>query len=365
MNNNKNHLFVLILAGGGGTRLWPQSRDKSPKQFLKLFNGKSLFQHALERAFALTSPENIFISTSEKYTKIIHQEAKKIPAENIIPEPVRRDTALAEGVGAAYIYHRDPDAVICNFCSDHLIGPLSFFTRQMGKVVKIAEETKQFVAVGITPAFPNTGMGHIRARKPWTSESEDVLIGEKFVEKPPLELAEKYTESGEYYWNAHLFVWKAKVFLDLLKLHAPKTYAFIPKILASIGTEEEKSVLQHAYQMAPTVATDYAVAEKLKKFVCVPAKFNWSDVGDWSEMWKQLLKDDSGNAIIGNKNMHINLDSENNMIIVDKKLIATSNIKNMIIIDTPDALLICPKKDSQSVKKIVEALKEKELKEYL
>lgn len=365
MDNVQKHIYVLILAGGGGTRLWPQSRDANPKQFLKLFNGKSLFQLTVDRAVKLTNADHIFINTNEKYKDEVKKQSGIIPAENIISEPIRRDTALAHGVGAAYIFHKDPDAIICNFASDHIISPLSVFEKQFSKVVKIASERDEVVTVGIPPKFPHTGMGHIRARKPVSSDDEEVLWGEKFVEKPPLEVAEKYTESGEYYWNANLYTYKAKLFLNLLKKHAPKTYALLPKLIAAIGTDTEKQVLQQVYQMAPSISIDYAVAENLKKFICVPAKFDWSDVGDWSEMWKQLTKDDTGNVVVGNKQKHINLDSENNMIILDKKLIATSNIKNMIIIDTPDALLICSKKDSQSVKKIVELLKEKELKQYV
>ncbi len=365
MEKISNHVYVLILAGGGGTRLWPKSRDANPKQFLKLFEGKSLFELTLERALKLTEAKNIFISTNEKYRAEVKKQCGQIPLENIIAEPIRRDTALAHGVGAAYIYRKDPEAIICNFASDHIISPLSVFVKQFNKVIKLAGERNEVVTVGIPPKFPHTGMGHIRARKPVNSDDEEVLWGEKFVEKPPLEIAEKYTESGEYYWNANLYTYKAKLFLDLLKIHAPKTYVLLPKLIEAIGTEKENEILQQTFQMAPSISIDYAVAENLKRFVCIPAKFDWSDVGDWSEMWKQLSKDAQGNVVLGTKSKYINFESENNMIILDKKLIATSNIKNMIIIDTPDALLICSKKDSQSVKKIVELLKEKEMKNFL
>jgi mannose-1-phosphate guanylyltransferase len=367
MEEVQKHLFVLILAGGGGTRLWPISRDASPKQFMKLFGGKSLFQLTLDRSLLLTSPDKIFISTSEKYFEIVHQEAKSIPAENIICEPMRRDTALAEGVGAAYIHKKDPQAIICNFASDHLISPMHVFVKQMKLAAKVAWETNLFTAVGIVPVSPNTGLGHMLARKPLEGYPESVLVGEKFVEKPPLELAEKYTQSGEYYWNAHLFVWKAEVFLDLLKKYSPKTFTFLPKLEAALGTEKENQILHQVFQMAPTLATDYAVAEKLQKFACVAAQFTWSDVGDWEELSRHLPQDDQGNVVLGKPNNGniVGINSKNNLFIIDKPLIATVGLQDMIIINTPDALLICPKKESQSVKKIVQALRDKKLDKYL
>jgi mannose-1-phosphate guanylyltransferase len=367
MEEIQKHLYVLILAGGGGTRLWPESREQNPKQFLKIFGGSSLFQQAIDRAVHLTSPDKIFISTSEKYYSLVKKEARKIPAENIIREPMRRDTALAEGVGAVYIHRRDPEAVICNFPSDHLISPLPSFVAQMKQVAKIAYETNLFATVGIVPTRPHTGMGHIRARHPFPGYPESVLLGEKFVEKPPLEVAEKYTSSGEYFWNAHLFTWKAKVFLGLLKKCVPKTYSLLPKLEAALGTEKEKQTLQLVYQMAPTLATDYAVAEKLRKFICIPAKFTWSDVGDWAEVWKHLHQDSEGNVIMsGNgRGNFVGVDARNNLFILDRQLIATVNLHDMVIVDTQDSILICPKDDAQAVKKVVQILKDKELTKYL
>ena len=366
MEEVQKHLYVLILAGGGGTRLWPVSRDALPKQFLRLFGGKSLFQHALDRALALVPPDRIYISTAERYYDLIRKEARQIPSENIIQEPMRRDTALAEGVGAVYIHHRDPQAVICNFASDHLISPLSIFTRQMKMAAEAAYKTGLFTAVGIVPTKPHTGLGHIQARKHFPGQPDEILLGEKFVEKPLLELAKKYTKSGEYYWNAHLFVWKAAAFLQLLRKFAPKTYSLLPKLEKSLGSHEERQVLKLVFQMAPTLATDYAVAEKLKKFICLPATFSWSDVGDWQEVWKQLPHDADGNSFVsGNKKTIISLESKDNLVYSKKQVICLSGIKDLVLIETKDSILICKRDNSQSVKKIVEALREKKLNKVL
>lgn len=367
MDQIQQHLYVLILAGGGGTRLWPQSREANPKQFMRLFGGKSLFELAMERALKLTTADKIIINTSAKYYDLIRKEAKQVPAENIICEPMRRDTALAEAVGALYAFKKDPEAVVVNLTSDHLITPVWDFARQVHHVARIAQETNMLVTIGIRPNKPHTGLGHIRARKPYPGYQENILLGEKFVEKPPYELAEKYTESGEYYWNAHIFTWKAKLFLDLIKKHAPKTYSMLPKLLDAIGTEKEKQTMQLVYQMAPSIATDVAVCEKLTKFVCVPARFKWSDVGDWAEIWKNLHHDQEGNVVMGNegKGEYIGLDSKNNLLILDRQMIATIGLSDMVVVDTGDAILICPRKDSQSVKQIVQILKEKKMDKYL
>lgn len=358
MEEVQKHLYVLILAGGGGTRLWPESRDSVPKQFIKLFSGKSLFELTLARAKKLVSPSHIFISTSVKYLSLIHKEAQEILHENIIAEPMRRDTAMAHGVGALYIFHRDPQAVIINFASDHLISPVTVFTQQLKKAAKIAYEDKEYVTVGIYPRFPHTGMGHIKFKGE---------RGLKFVEKPVLSLAKKFTQSGDYLWNANLYVYRADMFLNLLKKHSPKTCAQYPKILAAIGTDRENQTMSLAFQMAPTVSIDYAVSEKITKFVCVKGRFNWTDVGDWNEVWKNLPQDQLGNVIEGpfGRGEHLGVNSKNNLFFLDKKLVATVGLENMIVIDTPDALLICPKDDAQGVKKIVEALKEQKLTKYL
>lgn len=357
---------MLILAGGGGTRLWPVSRDESPKQFLRIFAGKSLFDHALQRALSLTTADKIFISTAAKYFSLIKSIAQQIPAENVIREPMRRDTAMAEGVGATYIYHRDPEAVICNFPSDHLISPLSTFIDQMKLAARMAAETGLFVTLGVKPTRAHTGMGHIRAVKKFNN-LPGVLVGEKFVEKPPLEVAKTYTASGQNYWNAHLFTWRAGVFLQLLKKHAPKVYSQLPRLQAALGTDGERQVLQSAFQMAPTLATDYAVAEKLTKFICIVAKFTWSDVGDWKEVWNHLPQDAQGNVIFSNhgQGSFIGVDSTNNLLMLDKQLISVVGLSNMLVVDTADAILICPKDDAQAVKKVVEMLKEQGLTKYL
>lgn len=366
MEEFHKHIYVMILAGGGGTRLWPQSRDSLPKQFIKLFGKKSLFELALERARAVTTPSRILIVTNANYRKLIHKLARSIPSENILVEPQRKDTAMATGFGVTYAHFLDPKAIVVNLAADHLVTPLATFARQVHQAAKIAFETEKFVTIGVKPGYPNTGYGHIKAIKS-SPLGDGVLVGDKFVEKPDLPLAEKYTQSGDYYWNSNYFIFSSKLMLSLLQKHAPKTYSLLPKIAKNLGTDQENQTIQLAYQMAPKISIDYAVVEHLQNFICIPAKFAWTDVGDWQEVWKNSPKDALGNVIEGpaGAGQYIGINSQNNLFFLGKKLITTVGLSNMIVIDTPDALLICPKDDAQGVKKIVEVLKEKKLTDYL
>lgn len=366
MEEIQEHLYVLILAGGGGTRLWPQSREASPKQFAKLFQSKSLFEITLGRALKVTTPSHIIISTSERYLSLVKSLARKIPAENIIAEPFRRDTALAIGVASVVALKKDPDAVIINMASDHIISPLDTFVSQVKFAGKIAYQSNQFVTIGIKTEYPHTGLGHIKAHKPHPKIA-GVLKGEKFVEKPPLPVATKYTKSGQYFWNTNLYVFRARLYIDLLDKYSPKISALLPRLLQDFGTDKEKQTLQLVFQMSPAIAVDYAITEHLRSFICIPAKFKWSDVGDWNVVWQHLEKDTLGNVIEGphGKGQYIGINSKNNLLFLDKKIIATVGLSDMLIIDTPDALLICPKDEAQGVKQVVQALKDNNLTEYL
>jgi len=353
--NYEDHLYALILAGGGGTRLWPKSRDKTPKQFLKLFKNETLTQITVKRFRKILPYERIFIVTvSEEYKKEILKEIPNFRSQNIIVEPARRETGPAHGLGALYIQQKDRDAVIITESADRLVSPLGLYLKTLTAAAKIAYEEEGMVAIGVKPRYPQPGYGHIkRGQKLTPVNGVKFFKLEKFVEKPPLVLAKKYTASGNYYWNAGQFVWKASVLLDALAKYAPDIKVQLDEIAKG------KS-LATSYENMPKIAIDYAVAEKAKNFKLAVADFFWTDIGDWKEVWENLPKDNLGNVIIDGEEPGgrvINLDSSDALVHTDGRLIAVVDVDNIVIVDTKDALLVCSKSKAQNVKKIVEELK--------
>jgi mannose-1-phosphate guanylyltransferase len=358
----KSHIFALILAGGGGTRLWPKSLEKSPKQFLKLFKKKSLIEITAERLNKFLPWERIFVvTTTRPYGEEIRRLLPRLPKENIIVEPVRKDSAPAHGIGALYISKIDPEAVIINAASDHLVSPTTSYIKTMHSACRYAFSGDRLVAVGVKPAYPHTGMGHLRrGKKLEVVNGRNVYKLDQFVEKPPLELAKRYTASGHYFWNANMYVWRADTFLKSLKLHAPKIGSGMATIAEAIGTGSEKEVIAREYNKFPKISVDYAVSEKAKNFFMLVADYNWTDIGDWNEVWKNLPKDSMGNVIIDGDEPGgevMNIDTSDALVHTDGRLIAIIDVDNVVVVDTKDALLICNKSRAQNVKKIVEELK--------
>jgi mannose-1-phosphate guanylyltransferase len=364
----KDHLYALVLAGGGGTRLWPRSRNKSPKQFLPLFGGETLTQITLKRLNKILLWEKIFVVTvSEEYRKEILKEVPQMIKSNIIVEPARRETGPAQGLGALYISKIDPDAVIMTEAADRLVKPVERYLEILQASAKVAYEEKIMIAMGVKPRYANPGYGHIKKGRRWGEVDGGVFFKlDKFVEKPPLEIAEKYTRSGQYYWNAGQFVWRADILLSSLEKNAPEVFRNLKDIGKAIGTEKEEAVLKKSYESMPQIAIDYAVAEKDSNFLVVDADFHWTDIGDWKEVWENLPKDKDNNVIIDGEvpgGRVINIDTSETLVHTDGRLIAIVNVDDIAIVDTKDILLVCKKSDAQSVKKIVEKLKEgKEIK---
>lgn len=375
--NYSEHLYALIVAGGGGTRLWPRSREKTPKQFLPLFHNQTLTQITAERINKIIPWEKIFVITvSDEYKKEIEKEVKEIPPENIIVEPERKNTAPAHGLGALYISKKDPDAIILNESADHLVSPLSHYFSVLKSAASSVWEGDYLLAVGIKPTYPNIGYGYIkRGEKVGEYEGREVYKLNKYVEKPKIELAKKFLESGDYSWNANQYVWRADNFLKALAKHEPKVGEVLAKIDKAIGTKSEKEVIAKTYKEIPEttkegkpLAVDYAVSEKADNFLTIVADYNWTDIGDWKEVWENLIKDQSSNVLIdGNEEGGeiINIDTTDALIHKDGRLIAVVDVDNLIIVDTKDALLVTTKSRAQSVKKIVEELKKKNRKELL
>lgn len=358
----KSHLYALVLAGGGGTRLWPTSREKTPKQFLPLFDKKTLTQITLQRLNRILPWTRIFVITvSEAYKREILREVPGISKKNVLVEPARRETGPAHGLGALYIYKKDPEAVIVTEAADRLVRPIPVYLKTLEAAAKVAFENKIMVAMGVKPRYAHTGLGHIKKGKEWK-----VVDGIKFyelaefVEKPPIELAEKYTASGEYFWNAGQFVWRADTILASLEKNAPEVSSRLKQIEKRLGSVFEKMTLRKVYKSMPKIAIDYAVAEKDKNFLVVEGDFHWTDIGDWKEVWENLPQDKDNNVIIdggGSEGRVINIDTSETLVHTDGRLIAMIDVDDIAIVDTQDVLLVCKKSQAQSVKKIVEQLK--------
>jgi mannose-1-phosphate guanylyltransferase len=365
------HTYVMILCGGGGTRLWPRSRKRTPKQFIHFFFEKTLYQQAIARAKLVVPTKRIMIITNHDYVDDVHKESPEIPRENIIAEPQKRNTALAMGVAAAYVYKRDPQAVVVNFASDHIVEDLSQATKTVLISARIAFEEKVLISVGITPTFAHTGYGYIKAGKELKKLGGlPVYQVTEFKEKPDLATAQRFVESGKYFWNANWYTWSAEAILAAFKQHAPDLYQNIDRIYRSIGTSQEKSVIEKEYEAAQEEAIDTAISEKARNLVVVPGNFGWNDIGSWNVVWDLAKKDENRNVVIqsskaGKKREILIHDSHDCLVHYQDQLIALVGVENLVVIDTNDAILVCRKDRAQEVKKIVDQLKERRETEYL
>jgi mannose-1-phosphate guanylyltransferase len=359
----KQHLYALVLAGGGGTRLWPVSRNETPKQFLKLFKNQTLTQMTVARLQKILPLEKIFIVTvSNDYKDEILKEIPDFIPENIIVEPARRETAPAHALGALHIFAKDPDAVLITEAADRLVRPLKLYLDTLLDAASVAYSEKSLIAMGIEPRYPHTGLGHIKkGAKYETVHDTQFYKLDGFVEKPELDLAKKYTESGDYLWNAGQYVWRADSLLDSFKRNQPEIYKILMDIKPHVYQKDEEELLKKEYEKMPSISVDYAISEKEKDFLAVAADFYWTDIGDWKEVWGNLPKDSGGNVIISGESGKpevINIDTTDSLIHTDGRVIAVADVDNLVIIDTKDALLITTKSRAQSVKKVVEKLKE-------
>ena len=357
MSETKKHIFVLIVCGGGGTRLWPKSTPKNPKQFINFFGQENLFQKTINRAKKVAPYERIFIITGAQYVSNILKSDPQINPNNILIEPDKKHTAIAMGAGAAVISNIDLQAIVVNLCSDHLIETEEQFRETVNQAAESANNQKALIALGIKPDFPHTGFGYLEAGE---EVDKNLFKVERFLEKPDLATAKKFVAAGNFYWNLGTYTWRVDTFFAELAKLSPNLHRQTMTIKNAWGKPNYWTTLQTVYQEVDPIAIDVAVSEKSTNMLLVPANFDWQDVGDWQAVWEAKAKDSNNNVIINNKaNNWINVDSEGCLIHLDKKLIATAGIKDLIIVDSPDGLLICAKDQSQKVKDLVEKLTNK------
>ena len=344
---------ALIMAGGRGERFWPRSRKSLPKQFLSLTDdGKTMIQLTVERISSLVELEDIYIATNKDYKALAMEQLPGIPEENILCEPIGRNTAPCIGLAAVHMARKYEDAVMLVLPSDHLIKFTKMFLTTLRDACSLAEKNTNLVTIGITPDYPETGYGYIKF------DSHEVegraFKVDRFVEKPTLEVAKEYLATEEYLWNSGMFVWKVSSILKNMKQFMPDTYSRLQTIGEAIGTPEQEMVLDKEFHAMESQSIDYGIMEKAKDIYILPGTFGWDDVGSWLAVERIKKTNEFGNVVNGNI---ITVNTKNCIIQGDKKLIATVGLEDLIVVDTEDATLICAKDSAGDIKKVLENLK--------
>jgi len=355
-----SHNYGLILAGGRGTRFWPRSRRHSAKQVLNVVGERSLIQSTVERLAPLIAPERIWVLTNDALRETIVRQLPEVPKSQILAEPMQRNTAPAIGLAAHILRSRDPEAVMGVFPSDHVVGKPA----QYRAVVRAAFRSAgagQLMVVGIQPRWPETGYGYVefpRGSQPGIAERLKVM---RFHEKPQLPKAKRYVAAGNYFWNSGMFFWRADVLLEQLRQHLPKT-ATVLASLPRFGSRKFAGELKAAFPLCDNISIDFAVLEKAQNVSGIAAPdFGWNDVGSWNAVYELLDRDGCGNVAARDS---ICMDSHNNFVDARGKVVALLGVRDLIVVDTADALLVTTRDRAQQVGDIVKAL-EKEKREHL
>jgi len=356
-------MYAVIMAGGKGTRFWPLSREKRPKHLLNITGEKSIIQYTVDRVTPLVGNDNILIVTGASHSDEIREQLPQLPDENILIEPVGRNTAPCIGLAAIHIRKRNPDAVMFVLPSDHLIADTKSFLDSLTTAREMAKRGDCLVTIGINPKWPETGYGYMeRGRLVDTIEKTSIYEVESFREKPDSATAEAFLRDGGFFWNSGMFIWKASTILNAIKRLLPDLYEGLLTIEDSLGTKHEEEILSEVYRDIKPVSIDYGVMEKAPGVSMIEGDFGWNDIGSWDALWDVLDKDEGGNATRGNT---ISFDTSNSLIYSPKKMVALIGVEDLIVVETEDSLLICRRGSSQDVRRVVKRLEEKGMKEYL
>jgi len=348
-----NHTYVAIMAGGVGSRFWPGSREARPKQFLDMLGvGKSLLRLTFERFLPICPASHIFIVTNAAYRELVLEQIPEISANQILCEPSRNNTAPCVAWTAFKLEALDPEANFVIAPSDHIVLKEQAFLEKVQTALNFSATHDALLTLGIQPARPDTGYGYIQFGEEADTGIRKVL---RFAEKPSLPVAEQYIESGEYLWNAGIFIWRAETILKAYKTLAPEIYSILEKGSDLYNTPEEQAFIDSAYPTTPNISVDFAIMEHASNVFTLPSEFGWSDLGTWASLHAEHPKDENGNALQGNV---IALDTYDTLVrIPEGKLAVVKDLQDYIIVDTPDALLIYPKSKEQEVKQVTALVK--------
>jgi mannose-1-phosphate guanylyltransferase len=359
-------LHALIMAGGGGTRFWPRSRQARPKQFLTLAGERTLLQQACDRLEAQVAPEHTWVITAEQHRAEAERQLPHLPAGHVVGEPVGRDTAPCIALAAALIERRDTDAVMLVTPADHVIEPVAEFQRAVRVAVQVAVEPPEpLVTFGIPPTYPATGYGYIHRDVELARRSGiAVYLVQSFREKPVADLAEQFVASGEYFWNAGIFVWKATALMAELHSQKPEMAKAVERIADAWDTPRRDEVMKAVYPTLEKISIDYAVMEHAKEVAVLQAPYRWDDVGSWLALERMHPQDADGNTVLAT---HAGITTSHCVIVGDdpKRLITTIGVSNLLIVQDGDATLVADRREEGTVKQLVERLKQQGLDRYL
>lgn len=346
--------YAVIMAGGAGTRLWPISRERLPKPALRLYSDESMFQIAVKRLMPLFTPQQVIVVAGAGHTAVLSEQVPEIPPENFIVEPEGRGTASAIALTAVHLAARDPEATMAVLTADHFIGNEVVFREAVAAALTAAEDDC-LVTLGITPEFPSTEYGYIQQGQVLREiAGHKVLEALRFVEKPDLERAKEMLQSGDYSWNSGMFIWKVSVILDEFSRQMPELFDQITCIGRAVNTHAYAVTLGEIWPKIRKQTIDYGIMEGARKVVVIPVAMQWTDVGNWNSLKALLPEDARGNTIRGDAFL---LDCDGSLIVGAQKLIAGVGLEDLIVVDTPDALLVCRKDRVQDVRKIADTLK--------
>ncbi|ANE51773.1 mannose-1-phosphate guanylyltransferase [Flavisolibacter tropicus] len=355
LTKHNQHTYVAIMAGGIGSRFWPVSRMNYPKQFLDILGtGRTLIQQTFLRFAKFVPKENIFVVTSNEYVDLVKEQLSEIPTENIIGEPFRKNTAPCVAYISTKLLQKDPEASLIVAPSDHLILEEQTFLDVCAKALDFVNHFNALVTIGVQPTYPNTGYGYIQ-HEPLEAAPEVYKV-KTFTEKPNKELAQTFIDSGDFLWNAGIFVWQVKRIMDAFHHHLPEMYELFAAEAHKFNTEEENELINTIYPQCTSISIDFGIMEKARNVFVIPASFGWSDLGTWNSAWENMEKDYLGNAVAGKRVMVI--DATRCVVHTsDEKLVILQGLDDFIIVDTKDALLICQKEKEQDIKEYVADVK--------
>lgn len=352
-------IYAVIMAGGVGSRFWPRSKERTPKQLLKIFGENTMIQDTVNRLNGVVEKENIYIITNKIQKPEIAKQLKDIPVENILEEPFGRNTAACIGLASVIIGAKEKDAVTIILPADHIINDHEIFHNTLRKAAEFAYNSKGLVTIGIPPSRPETGYGYIQIDDQVQDNIYKVLT---FAEKPNYATAVRFVDSGDFMWNSGMFIWRVDSIIEEIRNYLPDLSEGLDAIKKDIGTPDFEKTVSNVYGILKSISIDYGIMEKSKKVFLTKGEFSWSDVGSWEEVYQLTDKNVDGNAMVGNVFAERTVDS---YIYSPDKLTAVIGVENLIIINTEDATLVCRRDQCQDVKKIVDHLKINKLTEYL